>query len=151
MSLRSRLRLLGWLRAARAALVVEAGLRTRPLDELAGALGITLCTDQSAGPALPAPEGAAQARWAFDAADSVLRFWPGGSQCLRRALIAGHLLREHNPSLHIGSARSDGRLRFHAWLELEGRVTADPDALQYRRLVRLRPAEGRRPLTWPSG
>jgi Transglutaminase-like superfamily len=140
MSLPRRPRLLGWLRAARAALVVEAGLRTRPLDELAVGLGITLCTDQNANAGLPEPKVPAHTRWAFDAADSVLRFWPGGSQCLRRALIAGHLLREQKPSLHIGSARSDGRLRFHAWLQLEGRVTADPDARQYRRLVRLRPS-----------
>jgi hypothetical protein len=78
-------------------------------------------------------------RWAFDATDRVLGLLPGRSQCLRRALIAGHLLREHKPSLHIG-ARRDGTLAFHAWLELDGNVAADPEAALYRRLVRARPA-----------
>jgi hypothetical protein len=132
---------LRWLRVARSALLVEAGLRTRPLDELTRLLGITLRADTSMGRANPLPlEISSEVSWAFQATDRLLWFLSARSQCLRRTLIAGHLLREHKPSLYIGSAKLDGNFAFHAWLELDGHVAADADALRYRRLVRIGPS-----------
>jgi hypothetical protein len=129
-----------WLRVARSAFLVEAGLRLRPLDELLEALGIGIADGQPAqGDQAPSPSISAQVGWAFHATDRVLAVLPGQARCLRRALIAGHLLREHKPSLRIGSLKRDGRLTFHAWLELDGRVAADPEAPSFRRLVRVRP------------
>ena len=130
--------LIRWLRVARSALLVEAGLRTRSLDELASLLGITLANGELERTQREPPDVPSQVLWAFDATDRVLGLVSDRSQCLRRALIAGHLLREHRPSLHIGSVRRDGRLAFHAWLELDGRIAADPEAPLFRRLVRAR-------------
>jgi len=132
--------LVRWLRVVRSALLVEAGLRTRPLDRVVSGLGIALANGEADPEPRPAEAPVStHVRWAFDATDRVLGLLPGRSQCLRRALIAGHLLREHKPSLHIGSARRDGKLAFHAWLELDGQVAADPEAALFRRLVRARP------------
>jgi hypothetical protein len=131
---------LRWLRVVRSALLVEAGLHTRSLDSLVSVLGIELADRELKRDRAPGASAVStQVRWAFDATDRLLGMLPGRSHCLRRALIAGHLLREHKPALHIGSARRDGRWTFHAWLELDGQVAADPDAALYRRLVRARP------------
>jgi hypothetical protein len=131
--------IVGWLRVARSALLVEAGLRTQPLDELARALGIELTNDDRARDAAGRTgDVSAQVRWTFEATDRVLGFLPGRATCLRRALIAGHLLRKHRPAIRIGSARQNGKLAFHAWLEFDGKVASDPEAASFRRLVRAR-------------
>jgi hypothetical protein len=128
------------LRVLRSALLVEIGLRVRPLEDLAGRLGITLGAEAPVSelPSSSGPEARAQARWAVYAADRLLRWVPGGPYCLRRALIAGHLLRDHAPVLRIGSARRDGQLAFHAWLEVGGEVVVDRAATEFRPLVRRR-------------
>ncbi|HMJ14473.1 MAG TPA: lasso peptide biosynthesis B2 protein [Polyangiaceae bacterium] len=130
-----------WLRVAKSAVLVEAGLRTRSLPELTSALGITFAPDQPSPAETDLETISAQVRWACRAADRMVRLLPGGSPCLRRALIAGHLLRKHKPSLRIGSARLAGQFAFHAWLEVGGQVAADPTAASFRPLVRARPAD----------
>lgn len=51
----------------------------------------------------------------------VLRRWPFGDSCLRRALVLGALLRRFDPRLRVGVARNveDGAqgVTAHAWLE----------------------------------
>ena len=57
-------------------------------------------------------------------------FWPT-STCLRRALVAGHLLRARGPRLVIGVRKPRGEaLTAHAWLLLEG-TALDEAALDY--------------------
>lgn len=47
--------------------------------------------------------------------------------CLRRALVLGHLLRQRNPTLHLGVRRTaEGTFGAHAWIEIEG-VRLEPD------------------------
>ena len=48
--------------------------------------------------------------------------WPfGEGPCLRRALVAGRVLRRLHPRLSLGVARRpDGEITAHAWLELDG-------------------------------
>ena len=48
--------------------------------------------------------------------------WPfGDGPCLRRALVAGRVLRRLHPRLSLGVARrQNGALIAHAWLELDG-------------------------------
>lgn len=40
--------------------------------------------------------------------------------CLRRSLVAGHLLRRREPRLRIGARLTGGAVTAHAWLELAG-------------------------------
>jgi hypothetical protein len=41
--------------------------------------------------------------------------------CLRRALVAGHLLRDLGPAVCLGVATDGASLLAHAWLEIDGR------------------------------
>lgn len=52
------------------------------------------------------------------------------SNCLRRSLLLGLLLRRLHPQLRLGVMRHDGALRMHAWLEIEGHPL-DPVAASY--------------------
>ena len=62
------------------------------------------------------------------------RFW-WSSTCLRRALVAGHLLRAHGPRLVIGVRKPPGRpLTAHAWLRVDG-AALDEAALDYAPLA----------------
>ena len=58
---------------------------------------------------------------------------PFRPRCLLRSLVASHLLswwgKEHQ--LRLGLARSDCRVRAHAWIEVEGVPLGDPEARQF--------------------
>jgi hypothetical protein len=117
------------------AVAVEIGLYTLPLPRLARLLGVRLAMDGDAlavPGALP-PGIGQQAR----AMHRVLRRWPFGNSCLRRALVLGHLIRRSEPALHIGVRRDEtGAILAHAWLEVAGR-TLDPTAAQFLTLQQI--------------
>ncbi|MBI4730510.1 MAG: lasso peptide biosynthesis B2 protein [Acidobacteria bacterium] len=112
------------LHAAAVAVAVEAGLRTLPVPRLARLLGVRLVTDRravsAAGEETHTLNLSDAERRRLRAAQAVLRARPGRGRCLRRALVAGHLLRERRPELRIGVAREGGRVHAHAWIEIDG-------------------------------
>lgn len=117
------------------AAATEAGLRVMRLPRLAALLGAPLGLDQEA-PLMPPDGGTARLsvaeRRRLRAAWRVLRHWPFGDTCLRRALVSGHVLRRRKPVLRVGVAKIEGRIQAHAWLEIDG-VSLDPvGAATYR-------------------
>lgn len=112
---------------------VEIGMRTLRLPRLARLLGVRLETHgqpvEDAAP--PDPTVVRRVRRAGRAIDRVLRRWPFGDTCLRRALILGFLIRRLGPTLLIGVRRNEeGEIAAHAWLVVGG-TTLDPLAAQY--------------------
>jgi hypothetical protein len=117
----------GWWHLAAAgatALIVEAGLRTMPLPRLARLLGAPLDVSELTAPAGRPELGPGELR-RERAALRVLRHWPWGDTCLRRALVVGGRLRRLHPVLRVGVAKMDGRVCAHAWLEIDG-ASLDP-------------------------
>jgi hypothetical protein len=118
-----------WADVIRAVLVlmaIEIGLRTTRLPVLAGRLGCGLALD--GGPALPTGKvlDITDDEWTrLDLAGKLMRHWPFPSTCLRRALLAGHVLRNRKPQLRIGVAKIHGVVTAHAWLDIGG-VSLDP-------------------------
>lgn len=107
---------------------IEWALHRRPLPEFAAALGVPLVTGAGAVATEPFAERlTADERRALRAVRRVLRRWPWDNTCLRRALGMGYALRHRSPSLRVGVTKSDGAVRAHAWLEIDGR-TLDPEA-----------------------
>jgi hypothetical protein len=48
--------------------------------------------------------------------------WPlSKGPCLRRSLVAGHLLRHHHPAIRLGVAGRGDEVLAHAWLEIDDR------------------------------
>lgn len=120
-----------WIIAVTA--VVEIGLRTTRLPRLARLLGVRLGVDAPPSPeTVPLdPRVRFGIRRAARAIDRVLRRWPFGDTCLRRALILGVLIRRLDPTLLIGVRRDDdAQIAAHAWLVVAG-STLDPMAAQY--------------------
>lgn len=131
------------LAAAGAALVVEVGLRVTTLPRLARLVGAPLRLD-SGGDLMPSSSEQLgtgltarldpRLRRRLRSARRVLRHWPFGDTCLRRALVTGYVLRRRHPVLRVGVAKVDGRIQAHAWLEVDG-VSLDPaGAALYRAL-----------------
>lgn len=117
------------------AVVVEAGLRVLRLPRLSAWLGAPLGLEQEAA-LMPSDGRTARLtvteRRRLRAAWRVLRHWPFGDTCLRRALVGGHVLRRRKPVLRVGVAKIEGRIQAHAWLEIDG-VSLDPaGAATYR-------------------
>jgi hypothetical protein len=107
---------------------VEVGLRRRTLPVLCASLGIGF------GSACVEPGSAPSRAWVaarVRATDRVLRWWPYGDTCLRRCLVAGHLIRITGPRLVLGVRREESGVVAHAWLEVGGRPV-DPSAAGYR-------------------
>lgn len=109
---------------------IELALRTTDLAAVAGRLGVPLAGGDGADGA----NGTADARRGgsapshdeqrrLQAAAWLLNRWPLPATCLRRALLAGWVLRRHQPVLHLGLA-PDG-VTAHAWVEAGG-VAYDP-------------------------
>ncbi|WP_158564002.1 lasso peptide biosynthesis B2 protein [Jiangella anatolica] len=120
-----------WPVAARAVaitVVVELGLRVTTLPRLSAFIGVPLrLDDRPAVLGAPSP-GLLDVRElrALGISERVVRRWPFGDTCLRRALVSGHLLRRRKPALRVGVAKVDGRIQAHAWLEIDG-VSLDPE------------------------
>ena len=97
---------------------VSASLGRRPVPDIARALGVRLAgTDPSNSPPPSRADDFTTPLWTVDA---VYRHWPGDASCLRRALVLGHLLRQHAPELHLGVRHADEGLEAHAWLTVNG-------------------------------
>jgi Transglutaminase-like superfamily len=105
--------------------LVECGLRSLPLPRLARLLGTPLALESST---IDSPPGSGQTVLPGDAARRiaaarrVLRRWPLGDTCLRQALASGHLIRRYGPTLHVGVAKVDDRVRAHAWIVVDGTI-----------------------------
>lgn len=104
-------------RALGAAAVSEVGLRLLTLATTARLLGVGCDFDSSLPPA-PTTILDDEASLASAVTRRVLRRWPTGDTCLRRALTAGHLLRHRSPVLRLGGHARTGTLQAHAWIEL---------------------------------
>lgn len=119
------------------ALVVEAGLRLCTLPRLTRLLGIRLAQgseQQQQDMALPPSLPVTWIRRRAVTVNGVLRHWPFGDTCLRRALVLGQRIRRLQPTLVIGVRHDDsGALAAHAWLVVAG-VALDPLATQYEAL-----------------
>ena len=122
------------LRSAVLVVVVEVGLRVTTLPRLATLVGAPLRLDDGVdvmAPATVVPLSARELR-VLAVSEGVVRRWPFGDTCLRRALVGGHVLRRRQPGLRVGIAKVDGRIQAHAWLEIDG-VSLDPaGAAAYR-------------------
>lgn len=99
--------------------VIEIGLRAGTLDRLARLVGMRLDGPPDAAGASE-PQFTPGDRRALWNAQRVLRHWLFPSTCLRRSLLAGHLLRRWDPTLRVGVAKVDGIVTAHAWLEIGG-------------------------------
>ena len=111
-------------------LAVDACLRIGvSLPFLAHRCSVTLAID---GGGVPLPAGATGCRLTvaerrrLSMIDAIAARWSfGAGPCLRRALVAGWVLRHHNPRLRLGAntdSHRSGALA-HAWVELpDGRT-----------------------------
>ena len=104
--------------------VIEIGLRVGSLDRLAELLGSQWSSQKAR------MNGRCRSSRPMTAAlsmqlEKVLRHWCFSATCLRRSLLAGHLLRRWHPVLRLGVAKVDGIVTAHAWLEING-VNLDP-------------------------
>jgi len=134
-------------------LAIELGLRLLRLTTLARALRCPLALDPEESVAdfdgTSAPTGANRPfspRELLRIADTerVLRHWPPGGTCLRRALLVGWVLRRRRPVLRVGVAKIDGVVKAHAWLEIEGHPLnpLDPPGYQALRSVDMATTRG---------
>lgn len=104
--------------------VVEAAIRWMPLPRLSGLLG---CPVDLSAPGAGAPIGSShelgrRGRRELRCTQRVADAWPlSQGPCLRRALVAGHLLRRLGTRVRLGTYDQDGELVAHAWLEIGGR------------------------------
>jgi Transglutaminase-like superfamily len=120
--------LLTTLHAAAVLVVVEMLVRWMGLPRLSRLLGVRLNlaptrlgVERIRVRDLPA-RSARQVRCTRRVADA----WPfSRGPCLRRALVAGHLLRALDPALRLGLVGSGAQLSAHAWLEIHNRPLED--------------------------
>src|SRR5690625_1859433 len=93
-------------RALRTQVRIEWGIRRRTLTEVARSLDVPLVTSTATAATEPfTARLSAQERRSLRAVRRVLRRWPWGATCLRRALATGHVLRHRRPSLRVGVAK----------------------------------------------
>lgn len=104
--------------------VVEVLIRWVPLQRLSALLGVGLNLEppvvgvrQMAVSELP-PVAQRQLHCTRRVAD----VWPlSQGPCLRRSLVAGHVLRRHGTAVRLGVAGTGDGVHAHAWLEIDGR------------------------------
>ncbi|WP_040491426.1 lasso peptide biosynthesis B2 protein [Ilumatobacter nonamiensis] len=109
--------------------VVEVLIRTMKLRRLAALLGVHLDlspVDSTACP-LPLDDLPATTKRQMLCTRRVTDAWPfSRGPCLRRSLIAGHLLRHFHPALRLGVIGGETQqFTAHAWLEIDGRPLED--------------------------
>ncbi len=112
------------LHAAAVLMFVEALIRWIPLPRLSRMLGVRV----NVGPAarnveqLPVDALTDRDRRQLRCTMRVTEGWPlSKGPCLRRALVAGHLLRRHHPAVRLGMSPAATGLFAHAWLEIDDR------------------------------
>ncbi|WP_448071244.1 lasso peptide biosynthesis B2 protein [Georgenia yuyongxinii] len=128
--------------ATAVAAAVEVGLRAVTLPRLARVLGTPMNLSSAGTSSAERASLTRRDRRRAWAADRVLRHWPFGDTCLRRALVLGWLLRHRSPVLRVGVAKVDGEVRAHAWLVIDGR-SLDPTGAASFAPLRLAGAEPR--------
>ena len=104
--------------------VVEMLIRWVPLPRLARVLGIrvNLAPARTDAQQLPLEQLPPRARRELRCTRRVADVWPlSKGPCLRRSLVAGHLLRRHHPAVRLGVAGTGAELVAHAWLEIDDR------------------------------
>jgi hypothetical protein len=104
--------------------LVEMSIRWVPLPRLTRLLGLRL----NFAPArrdveqLDESELPAVAQRQLRCARRVADVWPfSKGPCLRRSLVAGHLLRRHDPAVRLGTIGAGESLTAHAWIEIDDR------------------------------
>jgi hypothetical protein len=125
---------LALLRGVTVLLFVEATIRWVRLPRLTRALGVRFEPwSESGRPSLTSKGPAAEADLpvavvrARQNVDRLVRVWPlGAGPCLRESLVLGHLIQAEAPVLRLGVARHGGRIRAHAWVEIDGQPVNDP-------------------------
>lgn len=108
--------------------VAEVMVRRRPLPKVTASLGVRLDLRPSGRPDDPFDiatlPGAAQRQ--IECTNRVADAWPfSDGPCLRRTLVAGRLLRRHDPSIRVGLRGGTSGMVAHAWLEIDGRPLED--------------------------
>jgi len=103
-------------------MAVEATIRWIPLPRLGRILGVRFDLTPTACPAVPVAIDSlpAKAQRALRSTKRITRwspFWSG--PCLRRSLVAAHLIRDLNPAVRIGISGEASGLRAHAWIEID--------------------------------
>lgn len=121
------------VKVAALGVAVELGLRVLRLPRLAALLGIALVDGADERQSASSADAPDLRRTVYiESVDRVLRRWPCGNTCLRRALVLGALLRRERPVLMLGVKRDEaGETAAHAWIEIDG-VSLDDSAVDYR-------------------
>ena len=119
------------LTTIRVALVMAVGevlVRRTPLPRVASLLNVRLDLRPSSAPTSPVDVTTlpAVAQRQITCTNRVADVWPfSDGPCLRRTLVAGRLLRQHDPSIRIGLRGADADMIAHAWLEIDGHPLED--------------------------
>jgi hypothetical protein len=111
--------------------IVELSIRWVPLPRLSRILGVrvNLAPAPDVVP-LPLTELSPTARRQVSCTRRVADAWPfSRGPCLRRSLVAGHLLRRHDPTLRFGVGGAGDTLFAHAWIEIDDRPLEDVSGL----------------------
>jgi hypothetical protein len=111
------------LHAAGVTVVVEALIRWVPLPRLSALLGVRvdLTPAREEREQVSIGELPSDARRQLRCTSRIVDAWPlSKGPCLRRSLVAGHLLRRHHPAVRLGVAGSGDDIHAHAWLEIDG-------------------------------
>jgi hypothetical protein len=101
--------------------VVESLIRWVPLPRLSRLLGVRLDFAPPRGDLDPLPLAALppDARRQLRCTHRVTDVWPlSKGPCLRRSLVAGHLLRRHDAAVRLGIATVGDDVLAHAWVEI---------------------------------
>lgn len=104
--------------------LVELLIRWVPLPRLAHMLGLrlSLAPPPPGATRLPLKDLSPRARRELRCTRRIADRWPfSRGPCLRRAIVAGHLLRRYDPAVRLGVAGTGDDLHAHAWLEIDGR------------------------------
>jgi hypothetical protein len=117
---------------------VEALIRWVPLPRLSRMLGIrvNLAPPRNDVEQLPADALTSRDRRQLRCTRRVADVWPlSKGPCLRRSLVAGHLLRRHDPAVRLGISGVGGDVLAHAWLEIDDRPLESVDGFSVFQLT----------------
>jgi hypothetical protein len=112
------------LHAVAVLVVVELLIRWVSLPRLSRVLGVhvNLAPVRPDVALFPIEELPARDRRRLRCTRRVADVWPlSKGPCLRRSLVAGHLLRHHRPAIRLGVAGQGADVLAHAWLEIDDR------------------------------
>lgn len=121
------------LHALAVLIVVEILVRRVALPRLCGWLGVELDLEpvDPTGDDVEPPDLPPKANRQLWATAQLAERWPfSDGPCLRRSLVAGHLIRRHAPSLRLGVQPEDDGILAHAWLEIDGQPLEALDDLR---------------------